>query len=89
MPGDGNLDGACSSPEVQSKSNNVYGQTPNFAMDSDDINIELDASETRFTAHLFDRSYTYLLPTGPVVRVPNDLADWPPAGLFDAVYAVQ
>jgi hypothetical protein len=56
-------------------------------MGSDDINIELDATETRFTAHLFNPSYTYLLPSGPVVRVPNDLANWPPAVLFDVVYA--
>jgi hypothetical protein len=56
-------------------------------MGSDDINIELDATETRFTAHLFDASYPCLLPTGPVAHVPNDLADWPSALLFDAAYA--
>ncbi|KAN0113522.1 hypothetical protein V8E52_007586 [Russula decolorans] len=61
--------------------------TPNFAMGSGDINIELDAAETRFTAHLFDSSYPCLFPTGPVVQVPNDLTDWPPAVLFDAAYA--
>jgi hypothetical protein len=56
-------------------------------MGSGDINIELDAAETRFTAHLFDSSYPCLFPTGPVVQVPNDLTDWPPAVLFDAAYA--
>lgn len=70
-----------------SQFNNVYGQTTNFAMGSDDINIELDTTKTRFQAHLFDASYPRLLPAGPVVHVPNDLADWPPAVLFDAIYA--
>lgn len=43
-------------------------------MGLDDINIELDATETRLTAHLFDASYPCLLPTGPVVHVPNALS---------------
>jgi hypothetical protein len=64
-----------------------FGQSSTMSMGSDDINIELDATETRFMAHLFDASYPCVLPTGPVVHVPNDLADWPPAVLFDAAYA--
>lgn len=57
-------------------------QTPNFAMDTDDI--EPGAAGQRFTSHVFDPEYREILkPT----RVPDDMFDWPPAVLFDAVYA--
>ena len=63
-------------------------KTPNFAMDTTDIDSNADKAQERFTSHLFDRSLERVLPSsGSAVRVPFDMSDWPPAELFDAVYA--
>jgi hypothetical protein len=63
-------------------------KTPNFAMDTTDIDSNADRAQERFTSHLFDRSLERVFPSsGSAVRVPSDMSNWPPAELFDAVYA--
>ena len=57
-------------------------------MDTTDIDSNADKAQERFTSHFFDRSLERVLPSsGSAVRVPSDMSDWPPAELFDAVYA--
>jgi hypothetical protein len=62
-------------------------QTPNFAMDMTDVDSNADRAKERFTSHLLDRSLERGLPPLSAVRVPSDMSIWPPAALFDAVYA--
>lgn len=57
-------------------------------MDTTDIDSNADRAQERFTSHHFDRSLERVLPSsGSAIRVPSDMSDWPPAELFDAVYA--
>ncbi|PPQ85754.1 hypothetical protein CVT25_003071 [Psilocybe cyanescens] len=65
--------------------------TPNFAMVTSDIDPTASALEKRCTAHLFEPTLPNFLgpnaiPSGTALRV-SDTPDWPPAILFDAVYA--
>ncbi|PPQ69501.1 LOW QUALITY PROTEIN: hypothetical protein CVT26_002847 [Gymnopilus dilepis] len=66
--------------------------TPNFAMSTADVDPSLPAGEERFTAHLFKPQIENLVlgtaspPFGISLRVAGR-DDWPPAILFDAVYA--
>jgi hypothetical protein len=65
---------------------------PNFAMDTSDINPTASPEEERCTAHLFKpdkRDYLgdNTLPLGSPLRICTDRTWWPPAILFDAVYA--
>jgi len=67
-------------------------QTPNFAMDTSDIDPTAPPAETRCTAHLFEpdeRSYLgdQSLPLCSPLRISDNPTLWPPAILFDAVYA--
>jgi|SRR5712671_433107 len=64
------------------------GQTPNFAMDTTDIDSNAVRAQERFTSHVFDRSLERQAgPCGSAVRVPSDMSTWPTPALFDAVYA--
>ncbi|KAF8070033.1 hypothetical protein FPV67DRAFT_1447890 [Lyophyllum atratum] len=66
--------------------------TPNFAMDTPDVDPTAPPGQKRCTAHLFEPSKPSLLggmgppPSGSPLRI-SDSPDWPPAILFDAVYA--
>jgi hypothetical protein len=67
-------------------------QTPNFAMDTSDINPTAPPEEERYTTHLFDPAERpslgkETLPLGSPLRICDDHTQWPPAILFDAVYA--
>ncbi|KAF8880335.1 hypothetical protein CPB84DRAFT_1687646 [Gymnopilus junonius] len=62
---------------------------PNFAMNTTDVDPSLPPGENRFTAHLFEPCELSLLVgrrPGSPIRV-SDHKNWPPAILFDAVYA--
>ncbi|PPQ72951.1 hypothetical protein CVT26_014525, partial [Gymnopilus dilepis] len=65
--------------------------TPNFAMDTSDVDPAAPAEERRYTAHLFEPTrQKYLGANGLASGTPLRMAhttDWPPAILFDAVYA--
>lgn len=67
----------------------VHVQIPNFAMDTCDV--EPGAEGQRFTAHIFDTAmaftFAYGFRSGQAIRTPADMSEWPPAVLFDAVYA--
>jgi len=57
-------------------------------MDTTDVDANADKAHERFTSHLFDQSLErFAGPSGSAVRVPSDMSIWPPAALFDAVYA--
>ncbi len=57
-------------------------------MDTSDIDSHADRLQERFTSHLLDQRLERVAgPSGSVVRVPSDMDIWPPAALFDAVYA--
>ena len=61
-------------------------------MDTSDIDPTAPPAEKRYTAHLFEpdeRSYLGdgSLPLGSPLRISDDPMLWPPAILFDAVYA--
>jgi hypothetical protein len=65
-------------------------QTPNFAMDTTDVDLNADRAQERFTNHLFDQSLEYagvVGRSGSAIQVPSDMSMWPPAVLFDAIYA--
>ena len=63
-------------------------QTPNFAMDTTDVDPNADRAQVRFTSHLFDQSLESIAgPSGSAARLPSDMSIWPPPALFDAVYA--
>ena len=67
-------------------------QTPNFAMNTSDIDVTAPPAEKRCTAHLFEPDKRYYLgretlPPGPPLRISDNPLSWPPAVLFDAVYA--
>lgn len=70
----------------------AFLMTPNFAMNTTDIDPTTPQVEKRCTAHLFRRGAPTLLgglgapPSGTPLRI-SDTPDWPPAILFDAVYA--
>jgi hypothetical protein len=55
-----------------------------------DVDSNADRAQERLTSHLFDQSLGFERvagPSGSAVRVPTDTSIWPPAVLFDAVYA--
>jgi hypothetical protein len=57
-------------------------------MDTSDVDPNSEKTQERYTKHLFNEAAER--PTGPsgsVVRVPSNKSIWPPALLFDAVYA--
>jgi hypothetical protein len=57
-------------------------------MDTTDVDPNADRAQERLTSHLFDQAFEPATgPSGSVVRVPSDMSLWPPAVLFDAVYA--
>jgi hypothetical protein len=57
-------------------------------MDTTDVDANADRAQERFTSHIFNQSSEPLAgPSGSAVRVLSDMSIWPPAGLFDAVYA--
>ncbi|KAF8889519.1 hypothetical protein CPB84DRAFT_1837553 [Gymnopilus junonius] len=70
----------------------AFLQTPNFAMDTSDVDPTAPPEEKRCTAQLFEPSDPLSLffggapPSGIPIRL-SDTPDWPPASLFDAVYA--
>jgi hypothetical protein len=73
-------------------SDGIDNQTPNFAMDTSDVDSTRPAREKKYTAHLFDPSKPSFfgdraLPSGTPLQVSANTSDWPPAILFDAVYA--
>ncbi|TFY66252.1 hypothetical protein EVG20_g4828 [Dentipellis fragilis] len=60
--------------------------TPNFAMDTDDV--EAGTHGQRYTAHCFDLKLAKRSGvTGRQIRTPQDMSQWPPTVLFDAAYA--
>ena len=53
-----------------------------------DVDPNADRAQVRFTSHLFRQDLELAAgPSGSAVRVPSDVSIWPPAALFDAVYA--
>jgi hypothetical protein len=78
--------------DTQRQSDGADKQTPNFAMNTTDIDPTTPEAEKRCTAHLFRPGAPTLLgglgapPSGTPLRI-SDTPDWPPAILFDAVYA--
>ena len=64
-------------------------QTPNFAMDTTDIDPTAQAGTERCSAHLFSHNPLFLgdprLQSGTPLRIADN--EWPPDILFDAVYA--
>jgi len=65
----------------------AFLKTPNFAMDTSDVDPNADGSQERFTSHVFNQSLEGLFRSGAALRVPSDMSNWPPAALFDADYA--
>jgi hypothetical protein len=66
---------------------NVQTQTPNFAMDTKDVDSNADRTQVRFTTHLFDQSLKEFYKIFLSAHLPSDMSIWPPTVLFDAVYA--
>ncbi|KDR77129.1 hypothetical protein GALMADRAFT_1327451 [Galerina marginata CBS 339.88] len=70
----------------------AFLSTPNFAMDTTDVDPTAPAGEKRYTAHLFEPSKPFFSggtsepPSGVSLRI-SHTPDWPPAILFEAVYA--
>jgi len=65
--------------------------TPNFAMTTADVDPTAPPTERRCTAHVFDLGNPFVLgdprlSSGSPIRI-SDTPEWPPAILFDAVYA--
>ncbi|KAF5371989.1 hypothetical protein D9615_008142 [Tricholomella constricta] len=66
--------------------------TPNFAMDTADLDPNAPPEGRRYTTHLFKPDIPFFLggrnapPSGSPIRI-SDTPQWPPAILFDAVYA--
>ena len=64
-------------------------QTPNFAMETTDIDPNVPTGSERCSAHLFFPDTRFLgdsrLQSGAPLRVAE--TEWPPDILFDAVYA--
>ncbi|TFY63086.1 hypothetical protein EVG20_g6467 [Dentipellis fragilis] len=64
--------------------------TPNFAMDTSDVDVQpgTHGHGQRYTAHFFDLPFVAAsnLP-GRAIRTPDEMSEWPPTMLFDAVYA--
>jgi hypothetical protein len=58
-------------------------------LDTTDVDSKADSMHERFTTHVFDQSKVSKIvgPSGSAVRTPSDMSTWPPAVLFDAVYA--
>ncbi|KAI0289830.1 hypothetical protein BC826DRAFT_970734 [Russula brevipes] len=66
----------------------AFLKTPNFAMDTTDVDSSAERAQERLTNHIFDRSLeSYAGRSGSAVRVPSDMSIWPPATLFDVTYA--
>ena len=57
-------------------------------MDTSDVDPNADKAQERYTSHLFNKAAERPAgPSGSVVRVPPNKSIWPPALLFEAVYA--
>jgi len=57
-------------------------------MDTTDVDSNADRAQERYTSHLFDQSFKRVAgPSGSAIRIPSDMSSWPPAVLFDGVYA--
>lgn len=75
-----------------SESDGTDEQTPNFAMNTADIDPTAPPAERRCTTHLFQLDKPSFLgglgapPSGSPLRL-SDTPEWPPPILFDAVYA--
>ncbi|KAI0245053.1 hypothetical protein BJV78DRAFT_1270029 [Lactifluus subvellereus] len=68
----------------------AFLKTPNFAMDTTDVDLNADGAEERYTTHVFDHSqWPFAIPPGSPIQVPSNMSrsTWPPATLFNAVYA--
>ncbi|KAI0289829.1 hypothetical protein BC826DRAFT_586927 [Russula brevipes] len=68
----------------------AFLKTPNFAMDTTDVDSNADRAQERFTNHLFNQSLASAGVAGrpgSAIQVPLDTSIWPPATLFDAIYA--
>ncbi|TFK17750.1 hypothetical protein FA15DRAFT_689918 [Coprinopsis marcescibilis] len=71
--------------------NIAFLMTPNFAMTTSDINPTAPPTQTRCTAHAFTPGDPFALGTpslksGTPIRI-SASPEWPPAIIFDAVYA--
>ncbi|TFK23854.1 hypothetical protein FA15DRAFT_705047 [Coprinopsis marcescibilis] len=69
----------------------LNGETPNFAMTTSDIDPTAPPTQRRCTAHAFELGDSFALgntsmSSGTQIRV-SDTPEWPPAIIFDAVYA--
>ncbi|KAJ2917894.1 hypothetical protein MD484_g2508, partial [Candolleomyces efflorescens] len=66
----------------------AFLRTPNFALDTSDVDPVAPPAELRYTAHLFTPATPHYMgwPGSTSLRVSNE-GEWPPAILFDAVYA--
>ncbi|KAH9962098.1 hypothetical protein BGW80DRAFT_1356783, partial [Lactifluus volemus] len=62
-------------------------KTPNFAMDTTDVDSNADKAQERFTSHFFEHHYHEASLSGSAARIPADKSIRPPDALFDAVYA--
>ncbi|KAK2462865.1 hypothetical protein APHAL10511_005063 [Amanita phalloides] len=67
----------------------AFLMTPNFAMDTTDIEPDALPTEKRCTTHLFDLSEALppFLTSGDPLRISNTTNQWPPDIIFDGVYA--
>jgi hypothetical protein len=62
-------------------------QTPNFAMDTSDIDANAGGGEERYTTQLFDPDDSDIPLLNVKIQVPPGTSNWPPASLFEAVFA--
>ena len=62
-------------------------QTPNFAMDTSDIDANADGGEKRYTTQFFDPDNSDIPLLNAKIQVPADTSSWPPASLFEAAFA--
>jgi len=59
-------------------------------MDTTDVYLNAGRAQERVTTHFFEFRESLERqagPSGSAVRLPSDMSIWPPAALFDAVYA--
>ncbi|KAK2466549.1 hypothetical protein APHAL10511_001411 [Amanita phalloides] len=59
--------------------------TPNFAMDTTDIEPSASSIQKRYTTHFFKPMYSPI-PFGSPLRMPETASQWPPDIIFDIVY---
>ncbi|TFK23859.1 hypothetical protein FA15DRAFT_670067 [Coprinopsis marcescibilis] len=69
----------------------AFLMTPNFAMTTSDVDPTAPPTERKCTAHAFNLGDPFVLggfgtPSGTSIRI-SDTPEWPPAIIFDAVYA--